>query len=38
MDTFIFWPSADHERQVEVFATEVVPAVKEAVRSGRSSS
>ena len=36
MDTFIFWPSGDHERQVEVFAGEVVPAVKEAVRSGRS--
>jgi alkanesulfonate monooxygenase SsuD/methylene tetrahydromethanopterin reductase-like flavin-dependent oxidoreductase (luciferase family) len=36
MDTFIFWPSTDHERQVEVFASEVVPAVKEAVRSGRS--
>jgi alkanesulfonate monooxygenase SsuD/methylene tetrahydromethanopterin reductase-like flavin-dependent oxidoreductase (luciferase family) len=36
MDTFIFWPSTDHERQVEVFANEVVPAVKEAVRSGRS--
>ena len=26
MDTFIFWPSGDHERQVE--AGEVVPAVK----------
>jgi alkanesulfonate monooxygenase SsuD/methylene tetrahydromethanopterin reductase-like flavin-dependent oxidoreductase (luciferase family) len=36
MDTFIFWPSGEHERQVEVFAGEVVPAVKEAVRSGRS--
>ena len=36
MDTFIYWPSGDHERQVEVFAGEVVPAVKEAVRSGRS--
>jgi hypothetical protein len=36
MDTFIFWPSGDHERQVEVFAGQVVPAVKEAVRSGRS--
>ena len=35
MDTFIYWPSGDHERQVEVFAGEVVPAVKEAVRSGR---
>jgi alkanesulfonate monooxygenase SsuD/methylene tetrahydromethanopterin reductase-like flavin-dependent oxidoreductase (luciferase family) len=36
MDTFIYWPSEDHERQVEVFASEVVPAVREAVRSGRS--
>ena len=36
MDTFIFWPSGDHERQAEVFAGEVVPAVKEAVQSGRS--
>jgi len=36
MDTFIYWPTGDHERQVEVFAGEVVPAVREAVRSGRS--
>jgi alkanesulfonate monooxygenase SsuD/methylene tetrahydromethanopterin reductase-like flavin-dependent oxidoreductase (luciferase family) len=36
MDTFIYWPSQDHERQTEVFASEVVPAVREAVRSGRS--
>ena len=36
MDTFIYWPSGDHERQVEVFAGEVVPAVKEAVRSERA--
>jgi alkanesulfonate monooxygenase SsuD/methylene tetrahydromethanopterin reductase-like flavin-dependent oxidoreductase (luciferase family) len=36
VDTFIYWPSGDHERQVEVFAGEVVPAVREAVRSGRS--
>ncbi|MDQ3862280.1 MAG: LLM class flavin-dependent oxidoreductase [Actinomycetota bacterium] len=36
MDTFIYWPSGDHERQVELFASEVVPAVKEAVLSGRS--
>ena len=36
MDTFIFWPSEDHERQAEIFATEVAPAVREAVRSGRS--
>jgi alkanesulfonate monooxygenase SsuD/methylene tetrahydromethanopterin reductase-like flavin-dependent oxidoreductase (luciferase family) len=36
VDTFIYWPTGDHERQVEVFVGEVVPAVREAVRSGRS--
>jgi alkanesulfonate monooxygenase SsuD/methylene tetrahydromethanopterin reductase-like flavin-dependent oxidoreductase (luciferase family) len=36
MDTFIYWPSQDHERQVEVFANEVAPAVREAVQAGRS--
>jgi hypothetical protein len=36
MDTFINWTSGDHERQVEVFAGEVVPAEKEGVRSARS--
>ena len=36
MDTFIFWPSEDRERQVEVFANEVAPAVREAIQSGRS--
>src|SRR5919112_1607069 len=36
MDTFIYWPSGDHERQVAIFAGEVVPAVREAVRSERS--
>src|SRR5215210_826665 len=36
IDTFIYWPSGDHERQVETFASEVVPAVKEAVRSERA--
>ena len=36
MDTFIYWPSQDHERQVEVFANEVVPAVREAVQAGRT--
>src|SRR5215210_5882994 len=36
MDTFIYWPSGDHERQVEIFAGEVVPAVREAVRSERA--
>jgi alkanesulfonate monooxygenase SsuD/methylene tetrahydromethanopterin reductase-like flavin-dependent oxidoreductase (luciferase family) len=36
MDTFIYWPSEDHERQTEIFANEVVPAVREAVCEGRS--
>ncbi len=36
MDTFIFWPSEDHERQVELFAGEVAPAVREAVAAERS--
>jgi alkanesulfonate monooxygenase SsuD/methylene tetrahydromethanopterin reductase-like flavin-dependent oxidoreductase (luciferase family) len=35
MDTFIYWPSKDHVRQVELFAGEVVPAVREAVAAGR---
>ncbi len=35
IDTFIYWPSEDHERQVELFANEVVPAVREAVTSER---
>jgi alkanesulfonate monooxygenase SsuD/methylene tetrahydromethanopterin reductase-like flavin-dependent oxidoreductase (luciferase family) len=36
MDTFIYWPSEDRERQVELFAHEVVPAVREAVAAERS--
>jgi alkanesulfonate monooxygenase SsuD/methylene tetrahydromethanopterin reductase-like flavin-dependent oxidoreductase (luciferase family) len=36
MDTFIYWPSEDHERQVELFANEVVPAVREAVEKERT--
>jgi alkanesulfonate monooxygenase SsuD/methylene tetrahydromethanopterin reductase-like flavin-dependent oxidoreductase (luciferase family) len=36
MDTFIFWPSEDRERQVELFAREVAPAVREAVAAERS--
>ena len=35
MDTFIFWPSEDHLRQAELFANEVAPAVREAVRKER---
>ncbi len=36
MDTFIYWPSDDHVRQIEVFAGEVAPAVREAVEKERS--
>jgi alkanesulfonate monooxygenase SsuD/methylene tetrahydromethanopterin reductase-like flavin-dependent oxidoreductase (luciferase family) len=36
MDTFIYWPSGDHARQIEVFANEVVPAVREAVDRART--
>ena len=36
MDTFVYWPSEDHERQVELFAAEVVPGVREAVGRSRS--
>ncbi len=35
MDTFIFWPSEDHERQIELFAQEVAPAVREAAATKR---
>jgi alkanesulfonate monooxygenase SsuD/methylene tetrahydromethanopterin reductase-like flavin-dependent oxidoreductase (luciferase family) len=36
MDTFIYWPSEDRERQVELFASEVAPAVRQAVAAQRS--
>jgi alkanesulfonate monooxygenase SsuD/methylene tetrahydromethanopterin reductase-like flavin-dependent oxidoreductase (luciferase family) len=36
MDTFIYWPSGDRERQVELFASEIAPAVREAVAAERS--
>jgi alkanesulfonate monooxygenase SsuD/methylene tetrahydromethanopterin reductase-like flavin-dependent oxidoreductase (luciferase family) len=36
MDTFIYWPSEDPVRQIERFAGEVVPAVREAVAAERS--
>jgi hypothetical protein len=36
MDTFIFWASEDQERQTEIFANEVAPAVSEAVRKARA--
>jgi alkanesulfonate monooxygenase SsuD/methylene tetrahydromethanopterin reductase-like flavin-dependent oxidoreductase (luciferase family) len=31
MNTFVFWPSGDRERQSRIFADEVVPAVHEAL-------
>jgi len=36
LDTFIYWPSEDQVRQVELFAHEVAPAVREAVAAERS--
>ncbi len=36
MDTFIYWPSNDHVRQIEVFAAEVIPTVREAVDKERT--
>jgi alkanesulfonate monooxygenase SsuD/methylene tetrahydromethanopterin reductase-like flavin-dependent oxidoreductase (luciferase family) len=36
MDTFIYWPSEQRERQIELFAGEVVPAVREAVAAERA--
>jgi alkanesulfonate monooxygenase SsuD/methylene tetrahydromethanopterin reductase-like flavin-dependent oxidoreductase (luciferase family) len=35
MDTFIYWPAEDHVRQVELFASEVAPAVRETVAAER---
>lgn len=35
MDTFIFWPSEDHEQQIELFAQEVAPVVREAAATKR---
>ena len=36
MDTFIYWPTEEHVRQVELFGNEVVPRVREAVEVERS--
>jgi alkanesulfonate monooxygenase SsuD/methylene tetrahydromethanopterin reductase-like flavin-dependent oxidoreductase (luciferase family) len=38
MDTFIFWPTTDPLRQIEIFAGEVAPAVREAVARIRGAS
>ena len=35
-DTFVFWPTDEHVRQVELFAGEIAPAVREAVAAERS--
>ncbi|QIN82568.1 LLM class flavin-dependent oxidoreductase [Rubrobacter tropicus] len=37
MDTFVYWPNRDHGRQVELFANEVVPGVREAVARERGA-
>jgi alkanesulfonate monooxygenase SsuD/methylene tetrahydromethanopterin reductase-like flavin-dependent oxidoreductase (luciferase family) len=38
MDTFVFWPLDDHLRQLERFARDVVPGVREAVARQRATS
>ncbi|MEV5548790.1 LLM class flavin-dependent oxidoreductase [Streptomyces sp. NPDC052309] len=35
-DTFVFWPVTDPENQLALFASEVVPAVREAVDAARN--
>jgi hypothetical protein len=30
-DAFVFWPAHDEEEQIEAFAAEVIPSVREAV-------
>jgi alkanesulfonate monooxygenase SsuD/methylene tetrahydromethanopterin reductase-like flavin-dependent oxidoreductase (luciferase family) len=37
LDTFLFWPREEHARQLERFAGEVVPGVREAVAGERGS-
>ncbi|MFD6562746.1 LLM class flavin-dependent oxidoreductase [Micromonospora profundi] len=36
-DTFVFWPVADHENQLSIFASEIVPAVRDRVETLRST-
>lgn len=38
MDTFIFWPTEDPIRQIQLFAAEVAPAVREEVARIRGAS
>jgi hypothetical protein len=33
MNAFIYWPSADRERQSRIFAEQVVPLAREAIGS-----
>jgi alkanesulfonate monooxygenase SsuD/methylene tetrahydromethanopterin reductase-like flavin-dependent oxidoreductase (luciferase family) len=35
MNAVVYWPNEDHERQLSVFAAEVVPAVREALPNHR---
>lgn len=35
-DTFVFWPAADPEQQLSLFADQIVPAVRERVSAERS--
>jgi hypothetical protein len=37
MNTFVFWPENDHERQSRVFAEDVVPAVRAALAEAATS-
>lgn len=38
MDTFIYWPADDRLRQIERFAAEIVPAVRQRVAHARGTS
>jgi hypothetical protein len=38
MDTFVCWPSEDHVHQIEVFASEIVPTIREDVEAKYSST
>jgi alkanesulfonate monooxygenase SsuD/methylene tetrahydromethanopterin reductase-like flavin-dependent oxidoreductase (luciferase family) len=37
IDIFLFWPSADQLRQIQLFAEEVIPAVRERPRQDRGN-
>jgi hypothetical protein len=38
MDTFMYWPADDRMRQIELFAAEVIPDVKDQVAKARGSA